>query len=362
MVDAPRYARRALPAVVFAAGAASLAVEICASRLLAPYFGNSTVVWANVIGLILVYLSVGYWLGGRIADRHPRPQVLGLLLVISALATAALPFVARPFLDLALRGLNALSVGAVAGSFFATLLLFSVPVSLMGMASPFALRLSIREVERAGRTSGRLSALATVGAIFGTFSSALLLIPAIGTQRTMLAAALLIAIVSLPLWLTLAAPATVVIGALLVVPPGAVKPAAGTLIERQTQYQYVQVVRAPDGKIVMRTDEGVADQSVYRPETTLTGGEWDMPLVVPPLLSRTLHRALVIGNAGGTTARALAGEFHGISIDGVEIDPVLSDFARRYMGMSAIPGLNVITPVSAAMIGVPSGPAMSMPV
>ena len=68
-----------------------------------------------------------------------------------------------------------------------------------------------------------------------------------------------------------------------------------------------------------------------------------MPLVVPPLLSRTLHRALVIGNAGGTTARALAGEFHGITIDGVEIDPVLSDFARRYMGMNAIPGLNVIT-------------------
>src|SRR4029077_8472878 len=132
---------RLLSAIVAVAGAASLAVEICASRLLAPYFGNSTVVWANVIGLILVYLSVGYWLGGRIADRHPRPQVLGMLLVIAALTTAALPFVARPFLDLALRGLNALSVGAVAGSFFATLLLFSVPVSLLGMASPFALRL-----------------------------------------------------------------------------------------------------------------------------------------------------------------------------------------------------------------------------
>src|SRR6202043_2773679 len=73
------------------------------------------------------------------------------------------------------------------------------------------------------------------------------------------------------------------------------------------------------------------------------GGEWDMPLVVPPLLCRTLHRALVIGNAGGTTARALAGEFPGISIDGVEIDPVLSEFARQYMGMNVVPGLNVIT-------------------
>src|SRR5437899_8451387 len=91
-------AYRVLPVVVFASGASSLATEICASRLLAPYFGNSTVVWANVIGLILVYLSVGYWLGGRIADRHPSPSVLGVILVVASLLVAALPFVAHPFL------------------------------------------------------------------------------------------------------------------------------------------------------------------------------------------------------------------------------------------------------------------------
>ncbi|MBV9099491.1 MAG: fused MFS/spermidine synthase [Candidatus Dormibacteraeota bacterium] len=334
---------RVLPAVVFCAGAASLAVEICASRLLAPYFGNSTVVWANVIGLILIYLSVGYWLGGRIADRHPQAHVLGLLLVLAALATAVLPFVARPFLDLALRGFAAVSVGAVAGSFVATLLLFAIPVSLLGMASPFALRLSIREVERAGATSGRLSALATVGAIVGTFGAALLLIPAIGTQRTMLAAALLVAVISVPLWLRGAAPATALIAVLIALPPGVVKPQVGTLAERQTLYQFVQVVRTPDGKVVMRTDEGVADQSVYRAGTVLTGGEWDMPLVVPPLLQRPVRSILVIGNAGGTTARALAGEYPGVRIDGVEIDPVLSDLGRQYMGMSAIPKLDVIT-------------------
>src|SRR5437879_10051298 len=134
-----------LGGVVFAAGAGSLATEICASRLLAPYFGNSTVVWANVIGLILVYLSVGYWLGGRVADRHPSPRVLGVILVVASLLVAALPFVAHPFLRLALQGFAAVSVGVVAGSFFATLLLFAVPVSLLGMASPFALRLALPE-------------------------------------------------------------------------------------------------------------------------------------------------------------------------------------------------------------------------
>src|SRR5215472_12473025 len=85
------FSYRALPLVVFGAGAASLAVEICASRLLAPYFGNSTVVWANVIGLILIYLSVGYWIGGRTADRHPTPRALGVVLVVAAAAIAVLP-------------------------------------------------------------------------------------------------------------------------------------------------------------------------------------------------------------------------------------------------------------------------------
>jgi spermidine synthase len=331
-----------LPAVVFTAGASSLATEICATRLLAPYFGQSTVVWANVIGLILIYLSVGYWLGGRLADRHPTRRTLGLILVIAALCTAVLPFVARPFLNLALHGFAAVSVGTVVGSFLSTLLLFSVPVTLLGMASPFALRLALTDIDRAGRTSGRLSSLATVGAIIGTFGSALVLIPGVGTQRTLLIAALLVALVSIPLLMRPALVASAVVVVLLILPPGLVKETQGTVAERETAYQFVQVVRE-SGRIVMRFDDGVADQSVYRADTALTGGEWDMPLVVPPMLDRTLHSVLVIGNAGGTTARALAAEYPGVDIDAVELDPVVTQLAREYMGLDAIPHLHVIT-------------------
>src|SRR5438309_9368697 len=108
----PPLSPRLLYPVVVVGGAASLATEISASRLLAPYFGNSTVVWANVIGLILIYLSVGYWVGGRVADRHASPPLLGRLLLAAAAVILVLPFVARPVLDLAVRGFDAVSAGA----------------------------------------------------------------------------------------------------------------------------------------------------------------------------------------------------------------------------------------------------------
>ena len=116
---------RFLLPLVFLAGIGSMATEICASRLLAPYYGSSTVVWANIIGLILASLSVGYWLGGKLADRRPSPRLLAGLVLAAAVLVAAIPFVARPFLDLSVRAIDTLSTGAVVGSFAASLVLFA---------------------------------------------------------------------------------------------------------------------------------------------------------------------------------------------------------------------------------------------
>lgn len=334
---------RRLGAVVFVAGAGSLGIEICASRLLAPYFGQSTVVWANVIGLILIYLSAGYWFGGRLADRHASPRLLGRLLLVAAAVIVVLPFVARPVLDVAVRGFDAVSAGAVAGSFFATLALFSVPVTLLGMVSPFAIRLALRDVGEAGTVSGRLYALSTGGSIVGTFVPALITIPAVGTQRTMLGAALLLGLAGAALrsWRSLVV-ALVAFG-LLFVPPGAVKGGTGLLFEQESAYQYVRVLQTDEGKREMELNEGVSQQSVWRPDTVLTGGEWDMFLVVPPLLARPVHDVLVIGSAGGTIPRAYAQFYPSAHVDGVEIDPAVTLAARRFMGLDSVPNLHVYT-------------------
>lgn len=112
---------------MFLAGIGSMATEICASRLLAPYYGSSTVVWANIIGLILASLSLGYWLGGRLVDRRPSSGLLAGVVLAAATWVAGIPFAAGPFLDLSVKGIDTLSTGAVVGSFAASLALFAPP-------------------------------------------------------------------------------------------------------------------------------------------------------------------------------------------------------------------------------------------
>ncbi|HEX4929735.1 MAG TPA: fused MFS/spermidine synthase [Gaiellaceae bacterium] len=336
-----KHPTAALAALVFGAGTGSLATEIAASRLLAPYFGSSTIVWANLIGIVLAGLALGYWLGGRIADRRPEPRLLGLIVLAAAVWVAITPFVARPFLDAAVGNLDDASAGAVIGSFFAVLLLFAPAVVLLGMVSPFAIRLAISDVETAGAVAGRFYALSTAGSLLGTFVPALIAIPLAGTQRTLLGTAVLLALSASFLLgrkvLVLAA----VLAALVAVPPGAVKAEPGLLHEEDSLYQFIQVVERPDGRRILRLNEGVAVHSVWRSETVLTGGVWDAFLALPPLLDRPLRSVAILGNAAGTTARALGTFYPEARVDGVELDPAVSRVGRKYFGLEDNPRLTV---------------------
>jgi spermidine synthase len=333
--------RRSLYALVFLAGVGTLATEICASRLLAPYYGSSTIVWANIIGLTLASLSLGYWLGGRVADRNPSPQLLGRIVLAAALLVALIPFVSSPILDVASSGLDEVSAGAVIGSFFGTLLLFAPAIVLLGMVAPFAIRLALVDLSSAGQVAGRLYAVSTAGSLLGTFVSALIAIPLIGTQRTLLVtAALLAAAASTMLgrrWLV----ATAAIAALVLVPPGAVKASDGeVLYEVESPYQFVQVVER-DGARRLYLNEGVAVHSLWRPDAVLTGGVWDAFVALPALLERQPLRAAILGNAGGTIARAFAEYWPKVVVDGVEIDPAVSEAGRKYLGMEDNQALRV---------------------
>ncbi len=318
--------------MVAVVGAASLGAEIAAARLLAPWFGASTIVWANTIATVLVALSVGYWYGGRLADRDPTVRGMARIVLLAAGLLALVPFVAGPFLRVSVDALDRVEAGAFVGSLVGVLVLIAAPVFVLGVVAPYAVRLSVTAVDEAGRVAGRLYAISTLGSLAGVFLSALLFIPLLGTRRTFLVFALSLAVVAAPVlgrrWVLVPAAGAL----LLLAPVGTIKTAdaAKVVWERETEYQYARVVQDPDGERRLELNEGQAIHSVYRPGRWLTGNYWDEALVLPPVLTGRAPRSIaILGNAAGTTARAYGHYFPGTRVDAVEIDRELTDVGRR---------------------------------
>lgn len=354
--------------LVFVAGACSLAVELSASRLLAPYFGTSLFVWANLIGLILLYLTVGYYLGGRLADRYPRPAVLYSLTTIAAFLIALIPFISRPILAWSLTSFATYSISVFYGSLVSVILLFAVPMILLGCVSPFAIRLRIEQVGKSGRTAGQLYAISTAGSILGTFLPVLWLIPTIGTYRTFFTFAVCLLLVSVIGLISLRFDSSQLrlrhagksfLPILLLIPmalsmfaiKGPIKPPSGTngggvmVAERESAYNYIQVVRVGT-QMQLVLNEGEAVHSIYDPNAILTQGPWDYFMVAPyfnnpPFTSQQVRRVGVIGLGAGTIPRQFTAAYGPIPIDGVEIDGTIVDLGRQYFDMNE-PNLHVI--------------------
>jgi spermidine synthase len=343
--SAPRLA--VVRVVVFVVGAAGLGAEISAARLLAPYFGASTIIWANTIATVLVALSVGYALGGRLADRRADLRGLCAIVLLASVLLAVVPFVADPFLRVSVKALGSLSVGGFLGSLAGVLVLVAVPVMLLGTVAPYANKLALVHVKDTGKVTGGLYAVSTAGSLVGTFLAALLLIPLVGTHRTFLVFAVALALVAAPgvgSRLFLIVPAALC--TLIAVPPAAI--GAGTaggrvIYATETQYQYARVLQFGSGERWLQLNEGVAVHSVYRPSSFLSGGYWDDFLVLP--LAERLgapRRIAILGDAAGTVARAYGHYFPRTRVDAVELDGELTAIGRRYFDLSG-PRLHTYT-------------------
>jgi len=338
--------RAPLLALVFVAGMSGMAVEMAGSRLLAPYFGNSLIVWANLIGLIMLYLTVGYYLGGRLADRFPRATILFRLTTVAALAIALVPWGSRPILRYAATGFAGFRWGLVVSSFIGVVALFAAPMILLGCVSPFAIRLDLRGLHATGRVAGGIYGLSTLGSILGTFTPVFVLIPTIGTRRTFLLFALVLSIVSFwGLWQAMGRKAwwyvlvpLLILALWFVGPAGPVKPSEGLVYEGESAYNYIQVLRQGDAYL-LKLNEGEGNQSVYIPGQVLLHRIFDYFLAAPLFRPREsafdLGRVCIVGLAGGTIAQQYTAVYGPIPIDGVELDPRIVAVARKYFGMHA---------------------------
>jgi spermidine synthase len=335
----------------------TLAVEFSASRLLGSIYGTSNIVWANIIGLILLYLTAGYFIGGRWADRSPHYTTFYRLIAWAAFFSGLVPLVAHPVLRTAATAVQDFDAAVTVGSFVSVLVLFSVPVTLLGCISPFAIRLALSDIDRAGGVSGRMYALSTLGSMIGTFTPVLLLIPEVGTARTFLIFAGVLLIVGLAglaiqdrraalkmAWM----PVVLIILAILALrgplrpPPSGMK----LLYEDESAYNLVQVVEEQDGMRYLLLNEGQGIHSQWHPTQIYYERTWDFFLAgpyfnTPPYTPDQVKRIAIIGLAAGTIARQFNAVYPGIQMDGIEIDPGIVNAGQDYMGMT-MPNLNVI--------------------
>jgi spermidine synthase len=331
---------------VFAGGMTSLGVELSASRLLGNVFGTTNLVWANIIGLILVYLTAGYFLGGKWADRSPFESTYYRILIWAGFTSGLVPLVARPVLRMAAQAVEKLDAAVMAGSFISVLVLFVIPVTLLGCISPFAIRLAIRDTAHAGSVSGRIYALSTLGSILGTFLPVLWLIPSIGTARTFLVFAFVLMLVALvgmaqaerrAAALHMVMP-VVLLGLAWLSLRGPIKQAQGQIFEDESAYNYIQVIQAGDTRYLM-LNEGQAVHSVYNPNQIETFGTWDYFLAAPYFndpqsTPQRPQRVGIVGLAAGTIAKQYTAVFGDVPIDGWEIDPEIIQVGREYFGMT----------------------------
>jgi predicted membrane-bound spermidine synthase len=373
--------------LAFTSGAVTLGMELSAARLLEPALGNNQIVWAALIGLILLYLAIGAWLGGKLADRFPRQRELDFVITLAALGVALVPALSQPVLRLAVTGLDLFAIELLAGAFVAIFALFSVPGILLGTVSPWVVRLALKDLNQSGQTAGRVYAISTAGSLIGAFAPVLWLIPAYGTRWTffLLALALLILVCAGSIrhrhrWFPLGGLLLVIALALSGAPwtgarfgPGASIRAAWDdnssgqiLYEDESIYNYI-AVRQWGSERHLKLNDGVGIHSVHHPESVLSLGIWDYFLLAPlftencesqiasckawtdlrnsppatshqPLATRDL---LLLGLAAGTVSQLYTDIYGPLPITGVELDPQIIEVGQQYFDMNQ-PNLTAI--------------------
>lgn len=358
---------------VFTSGAVLLGMELAASRVLAPYFGNSLFVWGSLIGVVLAGLSIGYWLGGVLADRLPATELLLGVMTLGALLVLLVPIVDGPVLDWVVGW----DPGPRLNPLLAAVILFGPASVVLAAVTPVAVRLAARSVDTVGRTAGRLYAVSTAGSIVGTLATAFWLVPELGVSQllalaatVLLAAVVLVAAVErLPVAVAVAFLATVGAGvaAVSVAPEesdtlegaaaqnwspvyrtredagAATDFAAGgfdVVFQRDTRYHHLAVVDDPEGSRYLRFDNSFqSGMYVDRPFATRFGytDYFNLGLAYNP----DARNVLIVGLGGASAPKQLWRDFPRLDLQVVELDPVVVDVARRYFAMPNHPRLKV---------------------
>ena len=337
--------KRFLYCTEFFAGMSVMAVELGASRLLAPYFSSSQIVWTIIIGTIMAAMALGNLYGGRRADREKTPDRLYRRILIAAVWIGAIPAVGR-YVVIALGGLVVfLASGSylILAAFASCLVLFVFPLFLLGTVTPSLAKHAVSSLSESGSTVGRLNAANTIGSIIGTFVPTFVSIPAVGTSVTFLIfAGILLVIAGIYEIVYRKKFRQTAVGILLFVLCALSGHSShfafwtdALAYEGESIYNYLQVYET-DEEVVLSTNTLFGVQSVYRKDENLSGMYYDYVLGAPYMAGvkeKENLKVLILGMGTGTFASQCLRYFDNVTVEGVEIDGKITDLARTYFSL-----------------------------
>ncbi len=341
-----------LYASAFFSGMSVMAIELGASRLLAPYFSSSQIVWTVIIGTIMIAMAIGNVYGGRAADKNPNPAVMYRRLLCVAVWTAMIPFLGKYLIAGIAVGL-ALVVKSnflIWASFAACIVLFVYPLMMLGTVTPSLMKYATNSLDDNGKTVGELEALGTIGSIIGTFLPTFVTIPTVGTAMTFLIFAFVLAVLSLLYFIfektgkknkirkvtSNAIIAGIIVIMMFLPDKNSFAFWTSNLVhEGESIYNYLQVQEDEDS-VILSTNVMMGVQSIYMKSGGLTGMYYDYALAAPLMAKEEPKNqdVLILGLGTGTFANQCFAYFPGITVEGVEIDEKIADLAYEYFNLS----------------------------
>ncbi|MGN1140685.1 MAG: spermidine synthase [Oliverpabstia sp.] len=329
----------------FFAGMSVMAVELGASRLLAPYFSSSQIVWTIIIGTIMIAMALGNIYGGKSADKSPNPDKLYGRILIAAIWIALIPVVGK-YIILGISALLIFTVNnnfLIIAAFCACMVIFVFPLFLLGTVTPSLVKYTVDSLDDSGKTVGTLGAFNTIGSIIGTFVPTFVTIPAVGTSITFLIfSGILIALACIYFLSKHKGKkkiAVSVVAFLLCCALGYSDSFAfwqnDLTYEGESVYNYLQVSET-DRRVVLSTNVLFGVQSVYMKDDELTGMYYDYamaaPLMVPDKEVSDMD-VLILGMGTGTYATQCRKYFGDMDMEGVEIDEKITNLSREYFSL-----------------------------
>ena len=326
----------------FFAGMAVMAVELGASRLLAPYFSSSQIVWTIIIGTIMIAMALGNMWGGRKADKDPNPDKLYLRLLVAAIWIAAIP-VAGKFIIIGISVFLIVTVNQnflIIAAFLSCMLIFVFPLFLLGTVTPSLVKYTVGSLDDSGKTVGTLNACNTIGSILGTFLPTFVTIPAAGTAVTFLLFSGVLLLLGLVYFISAGRGRKACILSIILFLFCNIFGSRNSFAfweenltyEGESIYNYLQV-KENDSSVILSTNVLFGVQSIHMKDEGLTGMYYDYALAAPVLagaMEKDKMDILILGMGSGTYAGQCTKYFPNAQIEGVEIDQKITDLAREY--------------------------------